>query len=112
MTRQTMFGLIAAVAVALTAGCTASNAPAGADTPAPAATAGSIPQRTKAQHADLGRQHKTAWDLYQALKAEAKGGQRLTPASVPDWSGVYSRPADKNFTFDPDQPAGALTTAK
>jgi hypothetical protein len=76
------------------------------------APAGSLPQRTKEQNAELGRQHKTAWDLYQALKAEAKGGQRLTPATMPDWSGVYSRPADKNFTFDPDTPAGALTTAK
>ena len=76
------------------------------------APAGSLPQRTKEQNADLGRQHKTAWDLYQALKAEAKGGQRLTPAAMPDWSGVYSRPADKGFTFDPDTPAGAVTTAK
>jgi len=76
------------------------------------APSGSIPQRTKEQNAALGRQHKTAWDLYQALKAEAKGGQRLTPATMPDWSGVYSRPADKGFTFDPDTPAGVLTTAK
>jgi hypothetical protein len=76
------------------------------------APAGSIPQRTKEQNAELGRRHKTAWDLYQALKAEAKGGQRLTPATMPDWSGVYSRPADKGFTFDPDTPAGAVTTAK
>jgi hypothetical protein len=76
------------------------------------APAGALPQRTKEQNAELGRQHKTAWDLYQALKAEAKGGQRLTPATMPDWSGVYSRPADKGFTFDPDTPAGAVTTAK
>lgn len=76
------------------------------------APAGSLPQRTKEQNAELGRQHKTAWDLYQALKAEAKDGQRLTPATMPDWSGVYSRPADKGFTFDPDTPAGVLTTAK
>jgi hypothetical protein len=76
------------------------------------APAGSLPQRTKEQNAELGRQHKTAWDLYQALKAEAKGGQRLTAATMPDWSGVYSRPADKGFTFDPDTPAGAMTTAK
>ena len=37
------------------------------------APAGSIPQRTKEENAALGRQHKTAWELYQALKAEAKG---------------------------------------
>ena len=76
------------------------------------APAGSIPQRTKDQKMELGRQHKTAWDLYQALKAEAKGGQTLTAATIPDWSGVYSRPADKGFTFDPDSPQGVLTTAK
>jgi hypothetical protein len=76
------------------------------------APAGSIPARTKEQNVELGRQHKTAWDLYQALKAEAKGGQTLTPATVPDWTGVYSRPADKGFTFDPDQPQGALTSAR
>jgi len=76
------------------------------------APAGSIPQRTKEENAALGRQHKTAWELYQALKAEAKGGQALTAATVPDWSGVYSRPADKGFTFDPDTPPGVATTAK
>jgi hypothetical protein len=74
--------------------------------------AGSIPQRTREQNAALGRQHKTAWDLYQALKAEAKGGHAHTAATVPDWSGVYSRPADRGFTFDPDMPAGVLTSAK
>jgi hypothetical protein len=76
------------------------------------APAGSIPQRTKEENAALGRQHKTAGELYQALKTEAKGGQPLTAATVPDWSGVYSRPADKGFTFDPDTPAGVATTAK
>src|SRR5690348_17273593 len=63
------------------------------------APAGTIPTRTKEQNVELGRQHRTSWDLYQALKAEAKGGTALTPATVPDWSGVYSRPADKGFTF-------------
>jgi hypothetical protein len=76
------------------------------------APAGLIPQRTKEENAALGRQHKTAWELYQALKAEAKGGKNLAASMVPDWSGVYSRPADKGFTFDPDTPAGVATTAK
>ncbi|HET9269777.1 MAG TPA: hypothetical protein VFO31_16485 [Vicinamibacterales bacterium] len=76
------------------------------------APAGSIPPRTKEQKAELGRQHKTASELYRALKAEAKGGQKLAASLVPDWSGVYSRPADKGFTFDPDTPAGVATTAK
>jgi len=71
-----------------------------------------IPDRTREQNAELGRQHKTAEDLYKALREEAKGGQSLSPEGLPDWSGVYSRPADKGFTFDPDQPAGGLPTAK
>jgi hypothetical protein len=94
----------------LLAGCDqapALQAPGPADVPPSV-----IPQRTKEQNAALGRQHKTAWDLYQALKAEAKGGQRLTAAQVPDWSGVYSRPANRGFAFDPDTPAGVATTAK
>jgi hypothetical protein len=73
---------------------------------------GSIASRTKEQNTALGRQYATAWDLYQALKTEAKGGQRLTAAAMPDWRGIYSRPADKGFTFDPDTPDGVLTTAK
>jgi hypothetical protein len=99
------------VSLGLLAGC--NQGPPVAEAPGPGAVPpGSIAPRTKEQHAALGRQHKTAWDLYQALKAEAKGGQQLTAATVPDWSGVYSRPADNGFTFDPDTPAGVLTTAK
>jgi len=103
--------LASAVAVcALVAACAGTTAPAG--DAAPGRAAGSIPERTKEQNADLGRQHKTAQALYEALKAEAKGGQPLSWAAMPDWSGVYSRPADKGFTFDPDLPPGILTTAK
>jgi hypothetical protein len=71
-----------------------------------------IPDRTKEQNAELGRQHKTAFELFQALRDEAKGGQPLTAPAIPDWSGVYSRPATNNFTFDPDQPPGGPSTAK
>ena len=106
----------ACVLLVLLAGCKGPPVPEapGISTPrADSATpAGSIPARTKEQNAAFGREHKTAWDLYQALKAEAKGGQTLTAAEVPDWSGVYSRPADKGFTFDPDTPPGVATTAK
>ena len=71
-----------------------------------------IQERTKEQKIELGRQHKTAADLFQALRDEAKGGQRLASNGLPDWRGVYSRPATNGFTFDPDQPEGALPTAK
>jgi len=70
-----------------------------------------IQTRTKEQNAELGRKYKTAAELYQALSDEAKGGQPLTATSIPNWTGVYSRPADKGFTFDPDQPGG-IPTAK
>ena len=108
-----------AAAALLAAACSTANAPtntSGGTTGDSRVTGtipgGSIAARTKAQNTELGRQHSSAWDLYQALKAEAKGGQRLTAATAPDWSGVYSRPADKGFTFDPDLPAGVMTTAK
>jgi len=70
------------------------------------------PPRTKADMTELGRQHKTAADLFQALKNEAKGGQRLEWAKMPDWSGVYTRRPVAGFAFDPDTPPGALPTAK
>jgi hypothetical protein len=103
--------LLLAFPLLLPAACRSQMPPA-AEAPGLLAPSGSIAQRTKEQNQALGRQSKTAWDLYQALKAEAKGGQALTPAAVPDWSGVYSRPANKNFTFDPDTPADVATTAK
>ena len=40
---------------------------------------------------DLGLQHKTAWDLYLALKQAARGGRQSPPAAqLPDWSGVWT----------------------
>ena len=78
---------------------------------APAATAG-MPEQTKEQMAGLAREHKTAWDLYLALKDKAHGGQRLTPANLPDWSGIYTRTPVPGFAFDREQPAGGLPTAK
>jgi hypothetical protein len=99
LTALTMFGAL-------------SSACATADAPTTETTVAQIPERTKEQKIDLGRQHKTASDLYQALRKEANGGQRLAWSNLPDWSGIYSRPADKGFTFDPDQPAGGLPTAK
>ena len=71
-----------------------------------------IQERTKEQKIELGRQHKTAAELYQALREEAKGGQKLSPANLPDWSGIYTRPPINGFTFDPEQPEGGLPTAK
>jgi len=86
--------------------CMKAEAPAGGP-PAPKGQ-----QRTKEQNIELGRQHKTASDLFQALRDEAKGGQKLEWNRLPDWSGVYSRPLNKGFNFDSDQASGVLTTAK
>lgn len=69
------------------------------------------PAATKERMIALGRQHETAWDLYEALKAEARGGTRLAYTRLPDWTGVYTR-ARGGITFDPDQPPGGLPTAK
>src|SRR5918994_986110 len=59
----------------------------------------------------LGRQHKTASDLYQALKAQAGGGRRLRATNLPDWSGVYTR-ARGGISYDPAQKPGTPPTAK
>ncbi len=46
---------------------------------------------SKEQLTELGRQHRTAWELYKAFEEQADGGQRLRGNELPDWSGVYSR---------------------
>jgi hypothetical protein len=84
---------------------------------APAETPGSppaalAPTRNREQNIELGHQHKTAEDLYKALKEEAKGGKKLEWNRLPDWSGVYSRPLDRGFNFDIDQPKDVPTSAK
>ena len=70
------------------------------------------PQQTREQLVELGRQHKTAGDLYKALRDQAKGGQPLSAATLPDWAGVFTRIPVPGFAFDPDQPANGLPTAK
>ena len=59
-----------AVPLVLLAGCQTATRPAEAPGLS-SAPASAIQQRTKEQKIELGRQHKTASDLYQALKAEA-----------------------------------------
>ena len=67
--------------------------------------------QTRQQMTELGLSHKTAWDLYQELKQQAGGGNRLAWNSLPDWSGVYTR-GRGGLNYDPDQPRGALPPAK
>jgi len=66
---------------------------------------------TKEQGAEIGRQHRTAWDLYKDFEKQAAGGQRLTGPQLPDWSGTYTR-SPLSLTFDSDQRFGGLPTAK
>jgi hypothetical protein len=82
-----------------------------AEAPTDGTTVAQRPERTREQMVDLGRQHKTASDLYQALREEAKGGARPAWTSLPDWSGVYTRAPVAGFAFDPEQPPGGLPTA-
>ena len=57
---------------------------------------------SKEQMTELGRQHRTAWELYKAFEQQADGGQRLRGNELPDWSGVYTR-GGIIFNFDADQ---------
>lgn len=59
----------------------------------------------------LGKQHRTSWDLYKAFEAQANGGQKLNPARLPDWTGVYTR-SGILFNWDQDQGRDRMPTAK
>lgn len=59
----------------------------------------------------LGEKHRTAWDLYKDFESQAKGGQRLNPARLPDWTGIYSR-SGILFNWDQDQGRNRMPTAK
>jgi hypothetical protein len=66
---------------------------------------------TKAEMTELGRQHRTASELYKALRQQASGGKKLAAAELPDWTGIYTR-GGIIFNFDPDQGRNRLPTAK
>src|SRR5215213_6705881 len=92
----------------LPSACARTEAPA----PAASAAAAQTPARTKEQNIDLGRQHKTAAELYRFLREQAQGGKPLSWTALPDWRGVYTRAPVAGFAFDPDTPPGGLPTAK
>jgi hypothetical protein len=69
------------------------------------------PAAIKERMIALGRQHQTAEALYNALKAQAGGGQRLRMTALPDWTGIYTR-ARGGITYDPDQKPGEPPTAR
>ena len=46
--------------------------------------------------------YKSTKEEYEALKAKARGGMKLTAAQLPDWSGVWQPgPGPQAFNFDP-----------
>lgn len=56
--------------------------------------------------------YKSSWEHYLALKAQAKGGDRMTWDKLPDWTGVWAREGGfANMAFDPKQPKGGPATA-
>jgi len=67
---------------------------------------------TKAEITELGRQHRTALELYKAFQQQANGGKKVSAADLPDWTGVYTRSVRVLFDFDPDQGTNRLPTAK
>ena len=98
MNRRQNRGVWRALAAAAASICAAS-AWAGIDLP-----------QTKEEMIELGREHRTAWDLYKAFEAQADNGGRA-PNPLPDWTGVYTR-GGIIFNFDPDQGRNRLPTAK
>ena len=78
--------------------------------PVLAAAQGAAPAQSPAEFQRLlalGTSHKTALDLYAALKAEAKGGKVNPPfAQLPDWSGLWTAAGGGNF-FSPG-PGGVM----
>lgn len=56
--------------------------------------------------------YANSWDEYQALKAAAKGGTKMTWKDLPDWTGIWARPLERiGIKFDPKQKSQAETTA-
>jgi len=67
----------------------------------------------KRANIELGLQHDSAWALYQTLKDQSDGGERLEWTDLPDWSGLYTRYlATRGAKFDPDQLPGTPPTAR
>jgi hypothetical protein len=65
--------------------------------------------KDKQQGMAMAQQYDTAWHMYQALKADAGGGTPLTPDTMPDWTGLWTRVGPPYF--DPDQKPNEFTTA-
>src|SRR5262245_54119974 len=90
-TRTARLSVMSLVLAASLSACTKAQAPS------VGTKAAQEPEQTKEQMIELGRQQKTALQLYQNLREKAKSGQRLTSTNLPDWSGVYTRAPTPGF---------------
>ena len=76
---------------------------------------GTLPSQSAANaqaNAALGKRYRSAEALYDALREKAGGGDTLTRAAAPDWSGVWSRPIEHIGFFDSTQDKSQPPTAK
>jgi len=65
------------------------------------------------QKYELGLEHRTAWDLYQALKTNARGGKQNMPFSeLPDWSGLWTAAGGGSFVGQGPPGVGPKLTAQ
>lgn len=58
-----------------------------------------------------GKSYSSSWEMFQAMRAAARGGTRMTWDKLPDWTGLWTHA--NGFNFDPEQkgakPTAALT---
>ena len=106
---------LAACALALAACAQEPGTESAAEAESPGASAATEPAPPVLVPADrdgkiaLGREHESAWDLYQTLLERAGGGTPLSRGDMPDWTGLWTRVG--NPFFDPEQDFSELTTA-
>ena len=77
--------------------------------PAMAMAQGSAP--AAAPSAAAAPEYASSWEEFQALKAKAHGGTKMTWKNLPDWTGIWTRESGAGLKFDPKQKSQTETTA-
>ena len=72
---------------------------------APAAASAQAVIRADGSYEYPNAQYKNSTEHYEALKKAANGGVKKTGATLPDWSGIFTRGGGAGLKFDPAQPA-------
>ena len=72
-----------------------------------ATTAIAAPARES--HWRYDKAYKSSWDEYQAMRAAAHGGTKVTWRNLPDWTGLWEHTG--GFHFDPEQKGPKATAA-